>query len=99
MPNLYCRIVQVKAKDDVRFNEILVGFKVSASISVFFRIVCIAHWCICCTVKIEIAFEWHIPEYEDMGTNQYKPMQENLKLLLFCYFCSVFGDITTIWIL
>jgi len=99
VPNLNCRIIQVKANDDVSFNKILVGLKVSASISVFLGIHHIAHRCNVIIIKVKVTFEWHIPENEDMRTNQHKPMQENLELLLLCYFCSVFGNIATILIL
>jgi hypothetical protein len=95
MPNLNCRIVKVNANYDVRLNEILVSFKVPAAVPVFLRVIHIAHWRVFIVVEVEVAFEWHVPEDEDMGTSQNKPMQEDLELLLDCYFRLVFGDVTT----
>jgi len=99
MPDLNRRVVKVKANQDVSFNEVLVGFKVSASVPVFYFVSYIAHWCNIIGVECEVAFEGNVPEDEDMGSSQHKPMQEDLKLLLLGDFGCVFSDFTTILVL
>jgi len=74
MPDLNRRVVQVKANQDVSFNEVFVSFKISASIPVFHFVSYIAHGCNIIGIECEVAFEGHVPEDEDMGSSQHKPM-------------------------
>jgi hypothetical protein len=80
--NLETRHDEVENEKDVEHSQVIVFLEVVTPIELF--LVLIAS---CSTIQLPVTFDWDEPKDVNMDTNEHKPMEDELSLLLVGNLC------------